>query len=595
MKRIELKKNHLIKNSQSYIVDYLGTLGIAKEDVPSFINQPRNSDEEDPLNLENIQQGIQVFYNNIQANGPIFIQVDADTDGYTSASILYNYIHRRWPHIEVTWRLHHSKEHGVIVDTVPENTKLVIIPDAGSNQFDEQAQLVALGKQVIVLDHHEVTETDKLTTTPAIIINNQISPRFKNKSLSGAGVVYKFIKQLDRQFFPDNPIYQDYGDLAAIGIIADAMNMTTLDNNYIAYYGLSHIHSKFIHALALRQERGIKNPESLTKIDVAFYIAPVINGVIRSGAPEDKEAVFHALTDENNTDVFTRVWRGVTYTETLYEYAARLAANAKSRQDASKKKSFEWLCEKIKKEHWDHDNLIIATLDAKESLKVSPNITGLIAMELVKEFNRPCLVLRETEYDNQKMYGGSGRNGNFYGLPDLKAMLHQAGAYYGEGHANAFGAYLLPTQIQTIRDYFNEHLMASVFDDLVYEVDYWFHTGERIDSQMLMNIAEFERLWGNSIPQPKFAFSLTVMPNQIKFMGKDNSSVRITVDGVDFVAFKNQELIDLIQQNTGLVHIDFVGRAQINEWMGNRKVQVIIDDFTVFQPATQTTNLSSLI
>jgi len=250
---------------------------------------------------------------------------------------------------------------------------------------------------------------------------------------------------------------------------------------------------------------------------------------------------------------------------------------------------------KIKKEHWDHDNLIIATLDAKESLKVSPNITGLIAMELVKEFNRPCLVLRETEYDNQKMYGGSGRNGNFYGLPDLKAMLHQAGAYYGEGHANAFGAYLLPTQVQTIRDYFNEHLMASVFDDLVYEVDYWFHTGERIDSQMLMNIAEFERLWGNSIPQPKFAFSLTVMPNQIKFMGKDNSSVRITVDGVDFVAFKNQELIDLIQQNTGLVHIDFVGRAQINEWMGNRKVQVIIDDFTVFQPATQTTNLSSLI
>ena len=113
---------------------------------------------------------------------------------------------------------------------------------------------------------------------------------------------------------------------------------------------------------------------------------------------------------------------------------------------------------------------------------------------------------------------------------------------------------------------------------------------------MLMEIAEYDWLWGNSIPQPKFAFSLTIMPNQIKFMGKDNSSIKISADGVDFVAFKNQELVNLINQNTGLVHIDFVGRAQINEWMGNRKVQVIIDDFTVLQPAVQgTPNLNSLI
>ena len=73
------------------------------------------------------------------------------------------------------------------------------------------------------------------------------------------------------------------------------------------------------------------------------------------------------------------------------------------------------------------------TLNKEESEKVNPNLTVLIAMELVKEFNRPVLLLRETELDGQKVYGGSGRNGNFYELPDLKAKLKEAGGLYQEG------------------------------------------------------------------------------------------------------------------------------------------------------------------
>ena len=100
------------------------------------------------------------------------------------------------------------------------------------------------------------------------------------------------------------------------------------------------------------------------------------------------------------------------------------------------------MCGKIVEEGHDKDNLIIATLNTLESKKVNPNFTGLIAMELVKEFNRPALVLRETEYEGHHVFGGSGRNGSFYGLPDLKSFLHDAGVYYAEGHANAFGAFI---------------------------------------------------------------------------------------------------------------------------------------------------------
>ena len=429
--------------------------------------------------------------------------------------------------------------------------------------------------------------------TPAIIVNNQTSPEYSNKSLSGAGVVYKFIKAMDKRYFNDDHIYHDYGDLAAIGIIADAMNMTTLDNNYIAYWGLSHIHSKFIHELAVKQSRGVKNPDHLTKIDVAFYIAPVINGVIRSGSQEDKEMTFGAMIDNEDTNLYEHTWRGVTKMETLWERAARNAINAKSRQDASKKKSFEWLCEKIRKEGWDNHNIIIAILDAKESIKVSPNITGLIAMELVKEFNKPALVLRDTEFDGEHVYGGSGRNGNFYGLPDLKAMLTAAGGLYQEGHANAFGSFLRKDQVDDIRNYFDTHLDAATFADTVYEVDYWFHTGETLDSEMLYEIASYDDLWGNSIPQPRFAMDINYTSDEIRVMGADGSSLKISHDGVDFVAFKCKDLIAQLQaKESG--HITIVGRPQLNEWMGRKSVQVIIDDIEVFDTSSAAATVSIL-
>lgn len=594
MKKIQLKINHLVRNTtQSYIEQYLSFLGIQKENIASFINVPQESDQDNPYVLDDIGlAGAALMAKSREPNAHFFIQVDSDTDGFTSASILINYLKIRFPQVKISYALHHGKEHGVELDKVPADANLVFIPDAGSNQYDEQEALVKQGKTVIVLDHHEVTNFRK---TGAIIINNQISDRFGNKNLSGAGVVYMFIKTVDENFFGIYPpIHRNYLDLAAIGIIADAMNMTALGNNYIAYWGLQSIQNKFMSTLARKQERGIKNPDKLTKIDVAFYMAPVINGVIRSGSMEDKEIVFKALTTQDDNTDYTRVWRGVTYHENLWEMAVRIALNAKGRQDAAKKKSFDWLCEKINKNGWNNDNIIIVTMDEKESTKVSPNITGLIAMELVKEYNKPALVLRKTEFNGLSVYGGSGRNGNFYGLPDLKAFLAAAGGYYQEGHANAFGSFLLPEQVQLIRNYANTHLDAATFNDTVYEVDYWFHTGESLDQTMLFELASYDDLWGNSIPQPKIAADINYEQKDILVMGKNKDSVKIRIDGVDFVAFKCAELVEQLTNNPN-GHATIVGRPQLNTWMGKASIQMIIDDIEIYTHNAESASLADLI
>ena len=301
MKRIEMKFNHVKHNTENYIADYLATLGIKPEDVDSFIKEPRETDQDNPWGLTNMSEAVRVAYHTLKEGAHVFVQVDSDTDGYTSSAVLINYLKRRFPEVTITYALHPGKEHGIVPVAIPENATLLFIPDAGSNNYAEQKWAIENGKTLIILDHHEVNNYED---TGAILVNNQFSRNFSNKNLSGVGIVYMFIKAMDEEYFKEDQIHRDYLDLTAIGIIADAMNMTSLGNNYIAYHGLNNIKSKFIQELAVKQSRGIKNPEHLTKTDVAFYIAPVINGVIRSGAPEDKMMVFRALTEENSTEIF---------------------------------------------------------------------------------------------------------------------------------------------------------------------------------------------------------------------------------------------------------------------------------------------------
>jgi len=580
MDNIILKKNHLVKDTNhkknNYITQYLMSLGIPEYDILSFIEKPRDTDEDDPALLDNIDLAVKTAYYQLTKGDKVFVQVDSDTDGYTSSSILINYLRIRFPNVEITYALHPGKEHGIVLTDIPEDANLIFVPDAGSNNFKEQRELVERGKTVIVLDHHEI---DNFEATGAIIVNNQISARFTNKNMSGAGIVYMFIKRMDQMFYPGSTMHQGYQDLAAIGIIADAMNMTALGNNYLAYYGLRNIQNKFIKELIKHQEFSIKNPNALTKIDAAFYIAPVINGVIRYGSQEDKDAVFNAMSNDISEEVIETTWRGNVRHESIYEYAVRLAANAKSRQDAAKKKSFEWLCSSIRERGLDKDNLIIVDLNEKDSAKVNQNITGLIAMELVKEFNKPVLVLRETTFEGEHVFGGSGRNGNFYGLPDLKAFLHEGGVLYAEGHANAHGAFLRPEEIQHLRDYANEKLSAESFKKM-YEVDYIFSSKNDIDLEMLYQMASYEDLWGNSIPQPKFAFEIDYTNYDVLVMGKDRSSIKIKCGEISFVGFKNEELVKQITaQNSA--HATIIGRPQLNSWGGTTSIQVVIDDMEI--------------
>jgi single-stranded-DNA-specific exonuclease len=109
--------------------------GIKLEDVENYLNTTED-DIIDPKRIKNIECGVKLLISHIQANHDIFIQVDADADGFTSAAVLINYLNRLFPAFtqnNIIYRIHDEKTHGIILDTIPKDVKLVIAPDSSSN------------------------------------------------------------------------------------------------------------------------------------------------------------------------------------------------------------------------------------------------------------------------------------------------------------------------------------------------------------------------------------------------------------------------------------------------------------------------------
>lgn len=166
----------------------------SSEEIDHYLHTTRQ-DILDPSLIDNIDKGAKMLIKHLAQGSHIFVQVDADADGYTSAAALLNYLNFLFPgHVQqnITYRVHTGKQHGIILDTIPQDVKLVIVPDAGSNDLEQQKILQEQGIDVLIIDHHEI---DHLSTY-ACIINNQ-SCSYPNKTLSGAGMVYKFCQYLD--------------------------------------------------------------------------------------------------------------------------------------------------------------------------------------------------------------------------------------------------------------------------------------------------------------------------------------------------------------------------------------------------------------
>lgn len=563
---MKYRLNPFKKYSSHYLENLLLNRGIVE--LEDFLH-PQISALLPEDELDNMEEAYLTLKTNWDLG--ILVLVDCDADGYTSAATMWQYLRDKYPEAKMEYILHEGKQHGLedtIDDVMKSDCGLIIIPDASSNDEEYHKILNEAGKAVIVLDHHEAESYSNYAT----VVNNQLSIRYANKNLSGVGVVYKFCKYIDKR---DGTDYADkYLDLVAVGMISDMMKITSVENRYLYKKGLANINNYGLQKLVEKQAFSIGDTAHLTPTKISFYIAPLINALIRVGKMSEKKVLFEALINGDKFVPSTKRGARDGATESLGEQNARNCSNARSRQNRAKEKAMDLLEMEICKNSLDENKIIIVKV---EDDAVDTTLTGLVAMNLVSKYKKPVLVVRE---DSEGYLKGSGRGTDKSELKDLKQFLIDSGYFdFAEGHANAFGVSIHKSQVNKFTDYANEKLKDVNFNEGVYEVDFLFDYENSELINAIDQIGAYPELWSQGNDEPYFAITeIKLSCDDVSIIGKNSDTLRFVKNGVTYVMFKANKLIEEIQGKTEFT-LEIVGRANLNEWAGTVSPQIMIEDY----------------
>ncbi len=565
-----------INDQYSVIQQILTNRGIALENIEHYLNVSEE-DNLSPLLLDNIKQAAMMLIKHLDSDGIIKVQVDSDCDGYTSCALLLNYIHARFPSAidKFVYSFHDNKIHGIDMDSIPENTTLMIVPDASSNEFEKHQILSDRGIDVLILDHHQAEKVSEY----ACVVNNQLCD-YPTKSLSGVGIVYKLCQYID-SLFGDNKA-DDFLDIVAIGLTGDMMDQRDYETHYLTQRGLNQLRNPFIKGMADKNKRQIG--DTLSPIKAAFYIVPLVNSITRVGTIEEKEILFNSMLEWKAYNLVPSIKRGHKPgdEETILEQALRTCTNVKNRQTKSQDAAAEMIKNQIQEEHLlEHKILVVKIV----SPTFDKGITGLIANKLMAEYCRPvALVIKNQEEDGSIVWCGSARGYDKSKFNDFRQFVRDSKlAYLAEGHPQAFGIGFTDENIDKFISYADEALKDIEFT-VTYKVDLIYNP-QTIKSKDIIEIGGLKALWGQNIDEPQVVIeNISVTKDMLQLMSRNaNPTLKIVLpNGISLIKFKSsEEEFESLFSESGCVTITVLGKCEQNIYFNHINPQIIIDDYEI--------------
>ena len=354
---------------------------------------------------------------------------DYDVDGITATCILVDYLQSRGADV-----LHYIPRriedgYGLSVDAIEglyrKGTRLLITVDCGITGVEEVDFANSLGMDVVVTDHHECKET--LPRAVAVVDPHRPDCGYPFKHLAGCGVALKLALALggpDRE----EALFSRYCTLAAIGTVADVMQMSG-ENRTIVSRGLAAIeHSDFIGLHALLKEAGLAGRE-ITSVQIGFVLVPRINAAGRMGAA-DKAAELLLCTDPAEAERMARELCALNrerqnVEQTIYSQAEEMIARLPDR---------------------DRSALVL------ESSRWHQGVVGIVASRLSEKYSRPSFMIHlngDTGKGSCRSWGGFNL---FAALENCKDLLLGFG-----GHELAAGFTIEEANIPAFRERMNDY------------------------------------------------------------------------------------------------------------------------------------------
>ena len=382
-----------------------------------------------PFLMADMDKAVARVQQALAAHEKIAVFGDYDVDGITATCILVDYLQGRGADV-----LHYIPRriedgYGLSCDAIEglyrKGARLLITVDCGITGVEEVDFANSLGMDVVITDHHECKET--LPRAAAVVDPHRPDCPYPFKHLAGCGVALKLALALggpDRE----EALFARYCTLAAIGTVADVMQMSG-ENRTIVSRGLAVIeHSDFIGLQALLKEAGLAGRE-ITSVQIGFVLAPRINAAGRMGAA-DKAAELLLCTDPEEADRMARDLCALNrerqnVEQTIYSQAEEMIARLPDR---------------------DRSALVL------ESSRWHQGVVGIVASRLSEKYSRPSFMIHlngATGKGSCRSWGGFNL---FAALESCKDLLLGFG-----GHELAAGFTIEEGNIPAFRERMNDY------------------------------------------------------------------------------------------------------------------------------------------
>lgn len=529
------------------------------------------------LGEDKLKEGARAFADALMNGKRIIVIIDADCDGFTSGACFINFSYHYFPsttYNNIHWYLHDGKQHGLkdCIDIAMEYD-LIVCPDSASNDIEEHKRLKEAGKIVLVLDHHDI---EGELSQDAIIINNQASD-YPNKFLSGVGITWQFCRYIEQHWTGNTEYTDKLLDLVALGNTADMMSLKEIETKHLINKGFEpdNVVNPFIYGMWCKN--AYKLGDQVTSWGAAWYIAPLVNAIVRSGSQEEKELVFKSMLIMCANEQIPSTKRGhkLGEMETILAAALRACTNVKNHQTKAEKAGLELLEKRIEDEHMlDHKVLFFKM----EPGQIHPNIAGLVANRIMGKYQRPVCILTHNSTENT--YAGSARGCDITGIVTFKTICYMTGVIeWAVGHEGAFGLCIKKENIEKFLEKTDE-ILAQYPNEACYHVDYLWE-GDRVDGQVIEDIAGYGYLWGKDMPESKVGIkNLKITKDNICLR---KSTLCIILSNCEIIKFNStqEEYEALKPEDEGFKTINLVGTCSVNEWMGTVTPQIMLDDYEI--------------
>ena len=546
----------------------------------------------DAYSFTNMEKGLDLLWKHLDnETSHVHLIFDVDVDGLTSGALYYLWHKKRYPHIPITFDCNEGKRHGLnfdIVERIPKETTLLVIPDSSSSDVIFHEELYNAGLDLLILDHHEF---DTQQNTPAVIINC-MDGRYPNPNLTGVGVVYKFLEQYELDLQHDCEYLDSLLPLVALGQIADLADVRNLETRGLCLQGLERFTENNLLLQAMVEEQEYSMQGKCNFVTVGWYVSPLMNAIFRQGSLEDRIDLFKAICnfEEERVHHPQRKTKDNPNKEPIHESLQkniiRRAKSIKSSQDNEVKKEVKEIQKIIDENGIKDDKVIIVDITGK----VNSGHGGLIANKLAHQYMRPVILVNDK--------GGSARGYDKHPIDNFKEWVEESEIITGSGHSNAFGINFTQEQIPELRQWCNDRLQ-DVDTEPIWHVDFEFDIA-KLKEKHILKIGQYDsHFGGKGMEAPLFAIKgITIETGDVQRLGSKGTMMKFStnINGQEISFIRpytgEDKYKEFVCENKGRgiqrggnagnkkIEVTIIGKFQMNTFAGKQYAQVEILEFS---------------